>query len=313
MIEDGKAVGVEYERDGERMTVRAKREVILSAGAINSPQILKLSGIGPAAELKEHGIEVVHDLPGVGTQPAGPCRRPPRADGERAVHLRPGAPLRPHGGNPWSNGISAGRARSPELPVAAQGFVRTREGLDRPDIQFLISPVAMDAHVWFPGISAPRGDCFSIACILLAPESRGTITLRSRRSARQGENPVQPALDRERPRLLPPRGAASPAHSSAKLRRARWSNPEIEPGPTVQSDAEIDAYVRSTVNTAMHPTSTCPMGTGPEAVLDEKLRVRGIEGLRVVDASVMPVIVGGNTNAPAIMIAEKAADLIRTD
>ena len=196
------------------------------------------------------------------------------------------------------------------LPVAAQGFVRTREGLDRPDIQFLISPVAMDAHVWFPGVSERRGDFFSIACILLAPESRGTITLRSADPHDKAKIQFN-LLSTENDRAFFRRAirftrkffAEAPANTLVKA--------EVEPGPDVQSDAEIDAYVRSTINTAMHPTSTCPMGAGPEAVLDENLCVRGIDALRVVDASVMPVIVGGNTNAPAIMIAEKAADLIR--
>ncbi len=191
------------------------------------------------------------------------------------------------------------------LPVGAQGFIRTRDGLDRPDLQMLVSPVAMDAKVWFPGVRARRGDYFSIANVLLRPESTGSVTLRSADPhdkpaihfnllATEGDR----ASFRRFIRFTRDFMATEPARSLVKR--------ELMPGEGVQTDTEIDAYVRARIGTAMHPTSTCSMGS----VVDEELRVNGIEGLRVVDCSVMPTIVGGNTNAPAIMIAEKAADMI---
>ncbi|WP_129790477.1 GMC family oxidoreductase [Sphingosinicella sp. CPCC 101087] len=309
LVEKGRAIGLSYEKDGRIETVHADREVILSAGAFNSPQILLLSGIGPADELRSHGIDVVLDLPGVGRnlqdhasipmlfEASGPFTfdRQLRFDRMALAVLR------------WQlfgTGPVAG------LPVGAQGFIRTREGLDRPDDQILISPVAMDAKIWFPGIRARRGDIFSISNVLLHPESRGSVTLRS-------------ADPHDKPRIL--FNLLSTEGDRASFRRfVRFTRRffeidpargivrgELVPGPSVETDAEIDAFVRSRVGTAMHPTSSCAMGTGPEAVVDERLKVHGIEGLRVVDCSIMPTIVGGNTNAPAIMIAEKAADLIR--
>ncbi len=309
VMEGKRAVGVEYERDGARVTVRAKREVIVSAGAFNSPQLLLLSGIGPAKELKEHGIKVVQDLPGVGrnlqehaaVRPVFEANGKITFDQELRLDRLTASVIR------WwlkGTGPVAG------LPVAAQGFVKTRDGLDRPDMQFLISPVAMDAEVWFPGWRAPRGEYFSIANILLSPESTGTVTLRS------GDPHDKPKILLN---LLATENDRAAFRRFVRFTRKFFAAPplsdlisrEIEPGEDAQGDDEIDAYVRSVVSTAMHPTSTCAMGAGANAVLDEKLRVRGVEGLRVVDCSAMPTVVGGNTNAAAIMIGEKAADLIR--
>jgi len=172
--------------------------------------------------------------------------------------------------------------------------------------------VAMDAGLWFPGWRKRRGDFFSVSNVLLHPESRGTVTLRS-------------ADPREKPKIL--FNLLQAEADRASFRRfirftrqlfeqpalARITRREVIPGPAVESDEAIDAYVRKGIGTAMHPTSSCAMGAGPMAVVDEALRVHGLSGLRVVDCSIMPTIVGGNTNAPAIMIAEKAADLIKAD
>ncbi len=309
VIEDGRAVGIEYERDGETHIVRAKREVILSAGAFNSPQILMLSGIGPAADLKAHGIEVVRDLPGVGRnlQEHAAVRPMFKASGPFTFDQNLRFDRMVANVTRW---VLNGSGPLGSVPVAGQGFVRTREGLDRPDLQFLISPVAMDAHVWFPGIREARGDCFTCACVHLYPESRGSVTLRS---ADPHDKPVLHF------NLLSTENDRAAFRRYVRFARDFWSQPaakalvvrEMDPGEAAQSDDEIDAYVRRVVSTAMHPTSTCAMGTGPDAVLDETLKVRGVERLRVVDASAMPLLVGGNTNAPAIMIGEKAADLIR--
>jgi choline dehydrogenase len=304
VIENGRATGVEYERDGAVCTVHSDAEVILSAGTFNSPQLLLLSGIGPADELREHGIAVVHDLPQVGRnlqdhhsirglyEASGPFTfdRQLRADRVALAALR------------WQ---FFGSGPLAQMPIGAQGFVRTCEGLDRPDLQLLVSSVAMDARVWFPGIRKRRGDYLAVASVLLHPESTGTVRLRS-------------ADPRDKPEIrfnmLATEGDRAAFRRIVRFARTLFAQPtakalvaaELQPGPDVQTDAEIDAYVRSVIGTAMHPTSTCAIGT----VVDEALRVRGIDALRVVDCSVMPVIVGGNTNAPAIMIAEKAADMI---
>jgi len=308
IVEKGRAIGVEYERGSERVAARAGREVILSAGTFNSPQILLLSGIGPADELRALGIAPVHDLPGVGRnlqdhasiallyEASGDFTfdRELRLDRMMLSVLR------------WrlfGTGTVAG------LPVGAQGFIRTREGLDRPDDQLLISPVAMDARLWFPGWRKRRGDYFSISNVLLRPESRGSVTLRS------ADPRDKPAI---RFNLLATEGDRASFRRFVRFTREFMGTApasglvreELVPGPGVTSDAEIDAFVRQRVGTAMHPTSTCAMGQGAEAVVDETLAVHGIAGLRVADCSIMPTIVGGNTNAPAIMIAEKAADMI---
>lgn len=312
-IERGRAVGVEFRRHGETRFAAAAREVILSAGAFNSPHLLLLSGIGPADELAAAGVPVVHELPGVGRNlqdhasiamlyEAGEgvgFDRELRLDRFALSLLR------------WQ---FAGTGPLAGLPVGAQGFLRTREGLDRPDLQLLINPLAMDSRLWFPGWRRRRGDYVSLSCVLLHPESRGRVTLRSADPADKPRilfNLLASAADRESFRrfIRYTRDFLSTEPAAGLLRR------EVLPGPAVADDAALDAFVRQRIATAMHPTSTCAMGTGPEAVVDETLTVRGIDALRVVDCSIMPTIVGGNTNAPAIMIAEKAADMIlgRTD
>ncbi|MDB5688755.1 MAG: hypothetical protein JWL91_631 [Sphingomonas bacterium] len=304
LVENGRAIGIQYERDGESRTAHAAAEVILSAGTFNTPQLLLLSGIGPADELREMGVPVVHDLPDVGRnlqdhhsirglyEASGPFTfdRELRADRVALAALR------------WQ---MFGTGPLAQMPIGAQGFVRTREGLDRPDLQLLVSSVAMDAKVWFPGFRKRRGDFLAVASVLLHPESTGSVRLRS------ADPRDKPAI---RFNLLATEGDRAAFRRIVRFARDLFAQPsarvlirnEVQPGPDVQSDAEIDAFVRSVIGTAMHPTSTCAIGT----VVDETLKVRGIDGLRIADCSVMPVIVGGNTNAPAIMIAEKAADMI---
>ncbi|MGI4880270.1 MAG: GMC family oxidoreductase, partial [Janthinobacterium lividum] len=308
ILQQGRAVGIEYEQGGVQHVAQATREVILSGGAFNSPQLLLLSGIGPGEELRDNGIEVHCDLPGVGRnlqdhasvaslyEASGPFTFDNQLRADRMARSIMRWQL-------FGTGPLAG------LPVGAQGFIKTRPGLDRPDLQQLVSPVAMDAKVWFPGWRKGRGHYFSVANVLLHPESRGWVRLASpdpRAKPRIQFNLLSTAGDRASfrrfQRNLRTFFATEPARSMVSA--------ELVPGPAVQSDDEIDAYVRRGVGTAMHPTSTCAMGTGTDAVLDAQLRVRGVDGLRVVDASSMPLIVGGNTNAPVIMIAEKAADMI---
>jgi choline dehydrogenase len=194
--------------------------------------------------------------------------------------------------------------------VSAQGFVRTAAGLDRPDLQMLVSPVSMMARPWFPGWRRGAGHVFSVACVLLKPASRGLVSLRSadpEAAPRILLNLLQAPDDRAAFRRIVRfvrRYFATPAAQELVQE-------ETVPGAALKSDEALDAFMRANVRTAMHPTSSCAMGVGDDAVVDAELRVRGIEGLRVADASVMPQIIGGNTNAPVIMIAEKAADLIR--
>jgi choline dehydrogenase len=282
--------------------------VILSGGAFNSPQLLMLSGIGAADELEAVGVRAVHDLPGVVKNlqdhqslgivyaASGPITFENELRWDRlALHtLR----WRLFGSGPVA-----------DLPVAAQGFYRSRADLEWPDVQFLISPVSMAARSWFPGWRKGAGHVFSMANVLLHPVSRGEVTLRStspKDSPRILFNLLQAAEDRATFRAMVrfTRKFFSTHPASSLVSEERL------PAATVQSDDEIDAYVRNMVGTAMHPTSTCAMGIDAMAVVDANLQVRGIEALRVADASVMPTIPGGNTNAPTIMIAEKASDLI---
>ena len=308
VMQSGRAAGVEYLRDGQAQSARADREVILSGGAFNSPQLLLLSGIGPADELRALGITPVLDLPGVGRNlqdhasiaviydASGPFTFDNELRFDRMMLSVARWYL-------FGTGVVA------DLPVGAQGFIRTRDDLDRPDLQLLISPVAMDAKVWFPGWRAPRGHAFSVANVLLHPCSRGWVKLRS---ADPRDKPLIQfnLLQAEEDRAALRRYVRFTRDFFAMQPAASLVSREVLPGPDLRTDTEIDAFVRSRVGTAMHPTSTCAMGMGAEAVLDAELRVYGVSGLRVVDCSSMPTIPGGNTNIPAIMVAEKAADLI---
>jgi len=308
LIEKGRAVGVEFEQNGEIRRAMADREVILCGGAFNSPQLLLLSGVGPADELSGLDVKPVHDLKGVGKnlQDHASIGAVWKAKGEIAYDSKLRFDRLMLSVLQWrlfGTGEVAG------LPISAQGFYRTRPELEWPDVQFLITPVSMAAQPWFPGWRKGVGHVLSAANVLLRPESRGEVTLRSadpRDKPKIQFNLLQAHADRDTFRRMVRFGRRFFETEPAK----GLVDGQIAPPPEVRSDEEIDAFVRHTVGTAMHPTSTCAMGTGSEAVLDEACRVHGLEGLRVVDASVMPTIVGGNTNAPVIMIAEKAADMI---
>jgi choline dehydrogenase len=308
LLDGGRVRGVEYAVGGSTRTIDCDREVILAAGAFGSPHILLLSGIGPAGGIEPHGIRVVHDLPGVGAnlqehqsigmmyQARGPITFDARLRADRlALDVLRWMLFR--------TGPIAG------LPVSVQGFVRTSPELNRPDLQMLVSPVSMLARPWFPGWRAGAGHVLSVACVLLHPASRGRVSLRSADPAAAPRillNLLQAPEDRRAfTRMLRFARRFFATDEAQKVVRN-----ELIPGARLQSDAELEGFARANVRTAMHPTSSCAMGVGDDAVLDAQLRVRGIEGLRVADASAMPAIVGGNTNAPVIMIAEKAADLI---
>jgi choline dehydrogenase-like flavoprotein len=306
IVEQGRAVGVAYERAGQQHEVRAAREVILSAGTLQSPQILQLSGIGAAAQLQAQGIKPVLDLPGVG----------------RNLHDHLACPVLMRTHNATSYGIST-RALPRGIwnvfqylfgrtgPFASNvfesvGFLKTLPALDRPDVQFVFQPAARPQ----PPFPLPVGHGYAISPVSLYPKSRGAVTLTS------PDPHVAPAID---PALLSVDEDIQPLIRAIRLARrilaaphfAPYHGTEIAPGAAVQSDEQIADFIRSSSYTVHHQVGTCRMGEHPEAVVDSQLRLRGVEGLRVVDASVMPRIIGGNTNAVVVMIAEKAADLIR--
>jgi choline dehydrogenase len=309
VLERRRAVAVSYERGGEMHEARARGEIILCGGAFNSPQLLLLSGIGPAEELERAGVQVAHDLPGVGRN--------------LQDHQSIGIVFEAKGAITFDSQLRCdrlawhmlrwqlfGTGAASALPVAAQGFYRSRPDLSWPDVQFLISPVSMQARPWFPLWREGAGHRFSLANVVLHPQSRGSVTLRSadpRDPPRILFNLLQAAEDRATFRAT----IAFARRFFATAPASELVTKELMPGPEVRSDEEVDAYVRRMVGTAMHPTSTCAMGIDATAVVDAELRVRGLEGLRVADAAVMPKIPGGNTNAPVIMIAEKASDLVR--
>jgi choline dehydrogenase len=308
LFAEGRAIGVEYVRAGRVERAHADSEVLLSAGAFNSPQLLMLSGIGPADELQRLGIEVVHDLPGVGRnlQDHHSVRVEYDLSGPFGFdsHLRFDRMARSV--LEWK---FLRRGLATDLPVSGMWFYRTREGLDRPDAQTLFTPTLGDAHLWFPGIRKGRGHMLSSANVCLRPDSHGSVSLRS----------ADP-LDKPRIQFNVLAEESDRRFFRDQIRKVRHflASEDIRPliafenrpGSATQSDADIDTFVRQAIGTAFHPVGTCAMGQGEQAVVDAQLRLRGIAGLRVVDASIMPRIIGGNTNAPTIMIAEKAADMI---
>jgi choline dehydrogenase len=300
VIENGRATGVEFVRGGKTERATAEREVILSGGAINSPQLLMLSGLGPADELRTLGIEVVADLPGVGqnlqdhlfsalvyrcTKPVTLASAESIGNVVRYLALRKG---------PLTSNIGE-----------AGGFVRVSEGDGPPEIQLIEGPVAYINH----GFTAYDGHAFTVGAVLLRPKSAGWLKLRS---ADPFEAPViQPSYfeDEADLRMLV-EGARLCRRIVGAEALAPFRGEETHPGPSVQSDEALAEYVRGMAETLYHPVGTCRMGNDERAVVDSRLCVRGIEALRVVDASIMPDIVRGNTNAPTIAIAEKGADLV---
>jgi choline dehydrogenase len=309
LFEGKRAVGVEYRKDGTLQQARAGREVILSGGSFNSPQILMLSGIGPAEHLKEMGIDVLVDQPGVGQNYSDhPYTGLQYTVTRRDTMLRE---LRIDRAT-WAvlNWWFLGRGEFTSQIMGCNAAIRTREGLAQPDMQVYYNPIRMDAGIWWPNPFKLIEHQFAIALTLLHPLARGWVKLRSNDPA-------------DKPRINPnllgdPADMATFVRSIRLMRKLVRTPPqdevtgrEVTPGDNVQTDDEIEAYVRETTSTMYHPVGTCTMGTSPEAVVDPELRVKGVEGLRVIDASVMPAVTGANTNAPTLMIAERGADLIR--
>ena len=311
LFEGKRAVGVAYLKNGERRIARAEREVILSAGTINSPQILMLSGIGEPEALAAHGIKVTVPLPGVGENlqdhPAalliyGRGDRSPLVSNMRLDRLALGA----------VEAFTLGSGFMTDLPGGITGFVKTGSGKLMPDIQLLFIAGSLAAAPYLPPFRKAFADSFACRIVLLRPESRGSVTLGS-------ADPL--AHPRIHQALLSTANDWKALREGIALFRELARRPEltsfisreIGPGVDATTEAQIETYTRQTAVTAHHPAGTCKMGADNDAmaVVDETLRVRGVEQLRVVDASVFPDLVGGNINAPVIMIAERAAELIQ--
>ena len=306
LFEGRRATGVEAVLTGTgNVRIEANREIILTSGAIHTPQLLLCSGIGDASHLNEFGITTVVHLPGVG----------------RNLHDHPASPVRVHTDSTETYGLSANTAlrsigNALQYVVARTGplasnvfesaaFLRTSPGIDRPDFQFVFQP----ANPPPPNGWIPRGHGYGVSPVLLYPNSRGSVRLMS--AAPEADPLIDPNLLDDPDDLL--RMVCAVRFCRRILRAPAFSKyraQEYQPGPGIESDADIESFIRSTAATVYHPVGTCRMGAGPDAVVNPELRVHGVDGLRVADASVFPSIVGGNTNAPTIMVAERAADFV---
>jgi choline dehydrogenase len=310
LFKGNKCIGLEYIKNKTVYSVFAEREVMVCGGAINSPQLLQLSGIGRGDYIKKWGLDVVADLPGVGenlqdhldilshyecTQPVTDARHMMGPFGwgfiKQALILTQWGLMRSGPGN--------------DIGLAALSFMKTEENLDLPDIQMHFIGALLKDH----GKTKPDQHCFSNHVCVLRPESRGYIALKSL------DPNVQPLIQ---PNYLSAQKDLDVMVKGVKMSREvinqkafdQYRGAELNPGPDVQTDKEIEEFVRANAETIYHPVGTCKMGSDEFAVVDDKLRVRGVENLRVVDASVMPTLIGGNTNAPTIMIADKISDHI---
>ena len=306
VIENGRATGVEYVQDGQRRIAHTEGEVLLCAGAVQSPHILQLSGVGDATALKAAGVTPVRDLPGVGANLQDhldmvlswetPAVRTAYSANKGLNKLVTGL-----------NYLLFGQGPGRQNFLEAGAFLKSRPDLDRPDLQLHCVLAIMKNH----GKDGAEKDGFSIHVCQLRPESRGSVGLRS---ADPMDDPAifPNYLAAEEDRRALREGVKIVREVAARPALGSLHAGEYAPGASVSTDDEIDAWIRREAETIYHPVGTCKMGAAddPAAVVDASLTVRGVAGLRVVDASVMPTLVGGNTNAPTIMIAEKAADMI---
>ncbi|MBI1686502.1 choline dehydrogenase [Caulobacter hibisci] len=309
LTEKGRAIGVEYVagKGGQTATAHADAEVLLSAGAVQSPQILQLSGIGDPEALKAHGISTVHESRGVGQNlqdHLDVCLSWTTKGLKTAYSANKGL-------NKLGVGLSyllMGKGIGRQNFLESGAFLRSRPDLDRPDLQIHAVLAIMQDH----GKVVVEKDGFTLHVCQLRPESRGHVGLRS---ADPFDDPTILAnyLAADEDRRAMREGVRIGRDVAAQAALDPYRDSEYAPGADVRSDAEIDAWIRAKAETIYHPVGTCRMGAAgdPLAVVDDQLRVQGLAGLRVIDASVMPTLIGGNTNAPTIMIAERAADLLR--
>jgi choline dehydrogenase len=308
LFDGRRARAVEYRQGGALRTARARKEILVSSGAYNSPQLLQLSGVGPAEFLKQHGIDTVLDAPGVGNdlQDHLQVRLVTRCSQPVTLNDILNHPVRR-----VMAGARYAAFRKGPLTIAAGtsgAFFKTNPRLATPDIQIHFLPFSTDRM----GEKLHSFSAFSASVCQLRPESRGSLRIKSADPALPPEIRIN-YLATETDRTAFIEGLKILRQILAAPALKPYAVDEILPGSKVTSDEDILAFCRQTGSTVYHPTSTCRMGNDPLAVVDQRLRVRGIEGLRVVDASVMPDLMSGNTNAPTIMIAEKASDMILED
>jgi choline dehydrogenase len=307
IFEGKRCTGVEFIRGGNTTTVRANREVVVCGGAVNSPHILQISGIGPAAHLQSLGIPVVHDLPGVGANLVDHyiIRVTHRVRDATTVNEMARLPrVLPE----IAKFFLTGKGALTFGVTTAQVFCDSREGLASPDLQLLFQPASSGT---MPGTLDDKPGMTCVICVV-KPDSRGTIMAASADPfARPHIKPNYLSAHTDELALIGGFRHARRIFDQPALRQ--HSTGETLPGPDVQSDKDVLDYARRTGNTLYHPVGTCKMGEDPRAVVDSRLRVHGIKGLRVIDASVMPTLTTGNTNAPTIMIGEKGADLLKED
>jgi len=307
LFEGNRAVGVEYLKNGQRLLAKASKEVLLSAGAIGSPQILQLSGVADQSLLEKVSVPVIHHLPGVGQNLQDHLQI-------RLVFKTSQSTLNDELNSYWKQfkvGLEYVLKRTGALTLAASQvviFTKSNPAAERPDIQFHFQPLSADK----PGEGVHPFSAFTASVCALRPYSRGRVEIKS------NEPLVYPEIH---PNYLSDERDQQLAIDSVKVARSIAEAPalaphildEFVPGRQYQTDAELLQAAREHSQTIYHPTSTCKMGNDEMAVVDERLKVHGVDGLRVIDASIMPEIVSGNTNAPAIMIAEKGADMILQD
>ncbi|WP_426417250.1 GMC family oxidoreductase [Aestuariirhabdus sp. LZHN29] len=310
LFKDKRATGIEVQIKDQIHCLYADKELILSGGAFNSPQLLLLSGIGPAEELARHGIEPIQKLPGVGQN------LQEHIDVVSVVKSRTAGPFGLHPSSWWYatkelwRYITQRRGFFSTIFVETGGFIKSEPDKSVPDLQLQFIPMAMDDHGRNLKYLLVRG--LSLHNCLLRPKSRGSVTLAS------NDPQADPKIDLNM--LSDPEDLATMIKAVRISRELlsqpaikQWNAEEIFPRADQQSDEEIAEFLREKANHVYHPVGTCKMGSDEMAVVDQRLRVHGIEGLRVVDASIMPTLIGGNTNAPTIMIGAKAADMILED
>jgi choline dehydrogenase-like flavoprotein len=308
VIENGRAVGVETASNGSVQRLEATAEVIVCAGALQSPQLLLLSGIGPPDELRRHGLRVVHESPGVGSglqdHLAAAVLMEMRHTASYGLSMR----TLPRAAWNLAEYVVGHSGPLASNLFESTAFIRSRPDSELPDLQLVFQPARRNRNR-FP---LPLGHGFAASAVNLYPRSRGRVTLAS------ADPRAAPLID---PALLADPQDLRPMLDGLKLARELFASPffakyrarEIAPGPALRDDASIGQYIRATASTVHHPVGSCRMGTDDQAVVDPQLRVRGLETLRIVDASVFPSIVGGNTNAPVVMVAERAAEWILGD
>lgn len=309
LIERQRAVGVELLRGTETRRVYAEREVILCGGTYNSAQLLLLSGFGAGDELRRLGIRVHGDLAGVGANLSDHLRA-----GLQFVTREPVSFLRELRADRvavsllrwWLFGTGSFATQVSSCNVV----IRTDASLKQPDIQVMCNPVRMDARIWWPLISGRQAHLLTADAVLLHPKSRGRVTLGSANPLARPRIEFNALAEPEDLETLR-RGLRAARHIYSTPPQADLIEREVVPGGEVDTDAGLEAHIRATASMTQHPVGTCSMAAGPGRVVDSELRVLGVDGLRVVDASIMPTVPGGNTYGAVLMIAERAADLIR--